>query len=345
MLSPPKKLRRWVEFRKTALKDLFIFFSVTLGAFLPARMLFYEHVTHHLIPNMGVVTAIAIIMLLLIRRGTLGFVGVSFRRQMQRFMARRTFRQVLIISIIINIYLGVVLYYMERGEFYYEPIRNKVNGVYVYLLIATEPQNWRETILNIQSEGEYPTSEAMIEVANMGGMDQRLAYADEWLNNGDYALAVTMHESNMVYDGWMSHFGTVFFVEEIETVGLWFLYRKWYFRKAENITPWCGFDKNIKKIMYVKDDNLENVRISNKLVAKFALGSIIPTVVLYIVFGLTTVQFAFITLSLFILFFGNYPKIAKIHLKPNQEKTWKRFRLLMIGMVLFMMTYLATRFL
>lgn len=337
-----KERRVWFSVRERAIKDLLIFFGVTIGVFLPARMFFYEYVTHHTIPNMGVVTAIAFLMIYLIRRGTLGFVGIAFRRQMQRFMARRTFRQVLIISIIINIYLGFVLFYMERGEFYYEPIRNQVTAVYIYSVL--DKANSHELIMNLVDQDEYPTQDAMILVGKMGNNDERLAFASEWLDNGDYALAVTMHESNMVYDGWMSHFGTVFFVEEIETVGLWFLYRKWYYQKTEGHTPWCGFDKNIKKIMFVKSDSLNNLTVSNKTTAKFVLFALSIPTALYILIGLTLLQFSFITLSLFIIFFFvMLPR--QVQLKENQMKQFKKFRLLMMGMVMFMMTYIVTQFL
>lgn len=279
---------------------------------------------------MGVVTAIAVGIFLLVRSNKLGFVGDAFRRQMQRFTARRTFRKVLIISVILNIYMGGTLYLMDRGEFHFEDERLNIEAIYVYLLTM---QGNMERIKSLIDDGSYPSAERMIEVGSWGN-STRVEYADKWLNDDDFALSVTAYETNMVYGGWPSHFNTVMFVEELEAVGLWFLYRRWYYKPTDAI-PWTGFDKNIKRIMYRKTDNLENVHLPNLLLLKFVGLSIAVGVATYILTGTTFAQTAGIILAVFATLFGALPKITRIKLKPHQRQQFKKFRFMLLGMVIF----------
>ena len=88
------KVRDFYTIRALKLNDLVIFFVVTFGVFLPVRWFFYGYVTHHVLPNLGMVTLIAVVVFLLVRSGKLGFVGRAFKRQMIRFVASRTFRRI-----------------------------------------------------------------------------------------------------------------------------------------------------------------------------------------------------------------------------------------------------------
>ena len=336
-----KKWSRWYVPRSNAIRDLLIFFGITIGAFLPARMIFYEYVTHHIFPNMGVVTVIAVVMFLLIRSDKLGFVGRAFKRQMQRFTARRTFRKVLIISIVLNVYLGATLYLMERGEFHYEEERLNIGAIYIYQLVIEERSNYQEVIRNIIDAGEYPEPERMISIGTWG-QDEMLEYASYYLHNDDFAMSVSAYESNMLYGGWPSHFNTVFFVEELEAVGLWFLYRRWYYKKTDAL-PWCGFNKHLKKVMYRKVDHIDNIRVPNKLLFRFFMISVVVGITTYIVIGLSGVQILALIFITFVLQFALLPNITSIRIYGRQKKQFAKFRMVMFAIIAFVIIYLITK--
>jgi hypothetical protein len=260
---------------------------VTFGAFLPVRWFFYGYVTHHIIPNIGMVTLFAIIIFLLIRSGKLGFVGRAFNRQMIRFAASKTFKRVLIFSLALSLYTGIPLYFMERGEFEYQEELQMFDAISIksaylrqYIVDTTEPLevggsvymgtgefcdlNTGECVIdynNITYEGykfvmlnnELPSKDVWDKVNNMTLMEG-FDHNSDLANNYDFLMSSAMHLANEQSDGWTSHFSTVWFVEQVEAVGLYFLYRRWYLKKTDS-KPWLGiYNKNLKLIMYKTKD-------------------------------------------------------------------------------------------
>lgn len=271
--------------RADKLRDLVLFFALTFGMFLPVRWFFYGYVTHNVLPNMGMVTLIAVIMFLLVRSGWLGPVGRAFDRQMRRFVASRKFRRIFIFSIALSLYTGIPLYFIERGEFHYNDEielfeANSIRSAYLRDLVATttdpifEEGTHKQFMSNIDfceirpdecilvyddlkyedysnvMLGEKMPSRETIDILNNMTLMESYAFNVEMANNYDFLMSGAMHLANESSDGWTGHFSTVWFVEEIEAVGLYFLYRRWYLKKT-GVEPWLGiFDNNLKRIMY-----------------------------------------------------------------------------------------------
>lgn len=280
---------------------------------------------------MGVVTAIAVIMFILIRSGKLGFMGDAFRRQMMRFTARRTFLKVLIISLCLSLYLGWGLYLMERGEFYYAEQRDLIGAIYIYQLVTEERIGWQDSIMEVIAEDEYPQPESLMEVGTWG-TNEMIEYATYWLNDIDFALSVTAHETNQIYGGWVSHFNTVFFVEHIETIGLWFLYKRWYHRK-EDIVPYGGFTKDIKKIAYRKagaPDSITALQISTKYVLVSVVIAVIVTIFVYILTGASLPTLLFTCLIVVAIAIMVYPRS---NLSAKHKRQFRNFRMFLIAMI------------
>lgn len=277
-----KKVLKWYTPRAYRLHDLVIFMLLTFGAFLPVRWFHYEYVTHEVLPNMGVITAIAIVMFLLVRSGKLGFVGDAFNRQMIRFAASKTFKRVLIISLALSLYTGIPLYFMERGEFEYQEELQMFDAISIrnayirsYIFENTEPVDGKSTYMtyNQLCEREPQTcimdrsaityedykftmlnhelpSEEVFDKLNTMSLNESFRYNTNLANNYDFLMSSAMHLANVQSSGWTSHFSTVWFVEQVEAVGLYFLYRRWYLKNTTN-KPWLGmFDKSLKLIMY-----------------------------------------------------------------------------------------------
>jgi len=323
-----KKFNRFYVPRQQKLHDLVIWFTLTFGAFLPVRWFFYGEVTHNLIPNIGMVTLIAIVIFLLVRSGKIGFVGRAFNRQMIRFVASRQFKRVLVFSLALSLYTGIPIVFMERGEFEYQDElqlfdANGIRSAYIRELVAntTEPifdngktgnEMHRQYMSNTEFCGiqpnkciidydelkyedyervvlvrELPPREVFDIVNNMTLMES-FDYNVRMANNYDFLLSSAMHLANVESGGWTGHFSTVWFVEEIEAVGLFFLYRRWYLKKTDS-PAWLGmFDKNVKRIMYKteKADKFYKGRATkpeDKVTIKRALGLVFVSLVVIIV--------------------------------------------------------------
>lgn len=285
-----KKFNRFYIPRQQKLNDLLIFFMVTFGAFLPVRWIFYGQVTHHVIPNIGMVTLIAVIIFLLVKSGKIGFVGRAFNRQMMRFVASRKFKKVFIFSIALSLYTGIPLLFMERGEFVWQDDimmfeANSIRSSYLrmYIVENTEPifDNGKtgnqmhktfmsntefceirpnECIINYDDLkyedyenvmlGDVLPSRETFDIVNNMTLMESFNYNVDMANNYDFLFSSAMYFANLQSDGWTGHFSTVWFVEEVEAVGLFFLYRRWYLKKTDS-PSWLGmFDKNLKMIMY-----------------------------------------------------------------------------------------------
>lgn len=332
LLKLVKKLHRWYDPRANAIRDLLIFFGVTTGAFLPARMLYYEYVTHHILPNMGVVTGIAVLMFLLVKYDKLGFVGRAFRRQMQRFTARRTFRRVLIISLIFNIYLGGTLILVERGEFHFAEERQNMNAIAVHAIVANKNPGYQEKINEMMNDGDYDI-DRMLEVSSWTEKEKVRYYVDH-VNDFDYMMSTMAHESNQLYGGWPSHFNTVFFVEYLEMVGLWFLYRRWYLIKTDSV-PWGGFNENIKKIMYKTEekDKLAELEIRPTHFMLLVIVSGIAGIIGYVFLG----KMSHVLYVIVVTMVGQliiFPKLFTFRMSPQKQKQYRRLILFCIMMII-----------
>jgi len=69
---------------KLDVKEKAIFLGVTLGVFLPVRVFFYTYVSTWWVGSFGVMTAVLILMLYLVKKEKLGYVGRVWKRQIMK---------------------------------------------------------------------------------------------------------------------------------------------------------------------------------------------------------------------------------------------------------------------
>lgn len=195
---------------KVDLKEKLIVLGVTSGIFLPVRIIFSSLVSDHWIGSVGLVSAFAIAMVILIQKKLLGKFGEIFERQMKKTIGGRTGKYVIIFAVMFSLYFGASLYFMDRGdvvfaqdkEVFYEAIVNKEK-----FTIEDIP---KEKLLG-------PINNGASEVGVISGLD--------------YALSISFAIMNDVTGGWLSHLVVVIFVEQLEVIGLLFFYRYTYREK------------------------------------------------------------------------------------------------------------------
>lgn len=190
------------------LKEKLIILGVTTGVFLPLRVFFSAYVYDHWLGSLGLVSAIGILFVVLIKKNKLGEFGKIFERQMKKTMGGKTGKYVIGFSILFLVYFGASLYFIDRGETLY----NHDMEVFYALILTGE---------------EFKVENIPIEKLN-----GPLKYADVpgfmWISSIDYGLSIAYAMMDKASEGWLSHLIVVIFVEQLEVLGLLYFYRRTY---------------------------------------------------------------------------------------------------------------------
>ncbi len=218
------------------MKQYFVVGLIMMAIFLPVRLIFYSYVTHGVASNLGVMSAIAIAMFILIEKDKLGWFGIYFKNRIRRLIFHRVIWVVVFFNILTIVIYGSFLIQIDKVE----SGQNKEEiDFYMAVLILNHTDG---TLLpdhhDLKDIGLYP-SESAIEsfragLADNSTQDRMVAtFSDDnvW-HFVDLMLAVTLYEYNENTDAWLSHFVTVIVVQEIEALWLLFFYRKVYFKKT-----------------------------------------------------------------------------------------------------------------
>ena len=187
-----------------------IVFGVMTGLLLPARLLFVEYVSDNWFGSLGIISAISILIIILVRKKKLGFFGPMFERQMYKF--QRGKRGILIFSesLFLLLVLGSMIVAIEQG-----------NSVYSDLKLQTmtdSPSINSEKIL--ESTKELNMMDWLIAFLRVPG-----AFLTAFPQ-----MSAAIASIDQSLDGWLLHFYTVGFVEYLELFGI-FIYYKIAFRK------------------------------------------------------------------------------------------------------------------
>lgn len=193
---------------KNDLKEKLIVLGVTVGLFLPVRLFFSAYITDHWIGSLGIMSAIAILLVILIKRKKLGWFGIIFEKQMRRTVGSKTGKYLIGFAIFFLVYFGATLMFIDRG-----------NTIY-----AEDAETFYQAIMekgghNINDLSSY----------NLVG--PQLASFEDAQNfniiyNLDYMFSIAYSVMNEMSNGWLEHLVIIMTVEQIELIGLLIFYRK-----------------------------------------------------------------------------------------------------------------------
>ena len=193
---------------KQDLKEKLIILGITTGVFLPLRVFFSSYVYDHWLGSLGLVSALGIVFVILIKKNKLGEFGRIFERQMKKTIGGKTGKYIIGFSILFLVYFGGSLYFIDRGET-------------VYL-------HDKEIFFEIISTGEKFTVDD-IPVNELHGPELFVGVDSlMWISSLDYGLSVAYAVMDEATDGWLSHLIVVIFVEQLEVLGLLYFYRRTY---------------------------------------------------------------------------------------------------------------------
>lgn len=189
-------------------KDFFVVAAVMTGLLIPVRLLFVEYVSDSTWGSLGVISVISVTVVVLAKKGKLGWFGRMFENEMTRMTRGK--RQVFVFCwlTMLAIYFSVSIVAIDQGMTIYH---DETMRIYE---IVQEKYNLdfekTDTVINTLEPG-----------AITAGVDD---YADAMINNFQ-VVAITQGILNVASNGFLLHFHTVFLVETVEVLGVFIFYK------------------------------------------------------------------------------------------------------------------------
>jgi len=192
---------------KKDLKEKIIVLGVTVGLFFPVRIFFSVYVSEHWLGSLGVMSALAILLVVLIKKKKLGWFGIIFEKQMRKTVGGKTGKYLIGFAIFFLVYFGATLFFIDRG-----------NNTYF--------DDKEIFYLAIMEEGGYNINDlSSYELIGPKLISQKDFQNFEVLGNIDYMFSIAYAVMNDMSEGWLEHVVMVMVVEQIELIGLLFVYR------------------------------------------------------------------------------------------------------------------------
>lgn len=175
-------------------------YLILASILFPTRLVLVRFVSDNWFVSFGVMISISVVLIYLTKKGKLGWFGRAFHRQM--FKIHRGKRRYFIYTqvILVTLYFGVSIFAIESGNVFVE-----------------EKQEVKEKI-GTENIDEF-MSEKEIELTPKDFLFGVYVLFYIILFRFDI-FAVIMSTLNDMTDGYMLHMSTVFFVEEIELIGI-----------------------------------------------------------------------------------------------------------------------------
>ena len=187
-----------------------IVFGVMTGLLLPARLLFVEYVSDNWFGSLGIISAISISVIILVKKKKFGFFGPIFERQIHKFQKGKRGLVVFGESIFLLLILGVMIFAIDQGNPVYSDLK--------FQNIKNAPSDSAEQIL--ESANDLDASDWVI-----GFLMAPVMFITAFPQ-----MSAGIASVDQSLDGWLMHFYTVGFVEYLELFGI-LIYYKISFRK------------------------------------------------------------------------------------------------------------------
>ena len=197
----------------TVRMEAVIVFLVMTGIFLPVRFLFVTFVSDHWFGSFGIVSAVAIIMVILAKKEKLGKFGQMFQRQMMKIHTGKR-RKLIYTHLALSVFLtGLFIVSINLGNTIYVDQKNEIiqiaesNGESL-----TEPADMQRLTQELK---EVPLDQLL---ASLAAMPILLIYQFPY-------FAGLMAIENDLTSKFFLHFSTIGFVEALEMIGVLIFYK------------------------------------------------------------------------------------------------------------------------
>lgn len=200
---------------KNDIKEKLIVLGATIGLLLPIRLFFSTQVSENWLGSLGIMSIMAIFLVVLIKRKKLGTFGVMFERQMRKTVGGRAGKYLIGFAIFFLVYFGATLMFIERGSTIYAE-----DAEIFYLAIMEKGGHSIDNLSTYELIGPQLADKS---VQNIGAIASL-----------DYMFSISYSVMNDMSDGWLEHLLVIMSVEQIELIGLLIFYRN-LFKPIQNV--------------------------------------------------------------------------------------------------------------
>lgn len=188
------------------LKEKCILVGVSAGIFLPFRLLVSQYFAEHWLGNLGFATAVTILMLYLIKKNKLGRLGEILKNQIRKTIWGKSSRLIIFVLLGFMVYFGTVIVLVNQGNTIYHEDKEAL----FQDIFNKEPGQMPQLSLNGPG----------INDSEFAGLAQ-IRYIE-------YVFALSFAILNDLTGDWLASIHLILFMEQVEMVGLFWLYRKMF---------------------------------------------------------------------------------------------------------------------
>ncbi len=187
------------------LKEKCILIGVSAGIFLPFRLLASQYLAEHWLGNLGFATSVSLLLLFLTKKNKLGKFGEILKNQIRKTVWGRSSGLIIFLLLGFTIYFGSVIILVNQGNTIY---RDDKEALFQDIF------NKESANSNLKINGPGTNSEEFI------GFSQ-IRYAE-------YVFAISYAILNDLTGDWLASIHLILFMEQVEMIGLFWLYRKMF---------------------------------------------------------------------------------------------------------------------
>lgn len=178
--------------------------AVFTGIFLPVRLLFYTYVSQYWLGSFGVMTILLVSLLYLSSRGKLGWLGKIISKHVLRFSKSKLGLVTISSSLFILYFFGNVIYGIEFAP---EPLKQTISAE-----LESQGINTMQDVTTNAPRTHFEPAELVLGLL--------LLMIPNPVVHSIYGII------NDMSNGWVMHFSTVIFIEQLEVLGM-VVYFRW----------------------------------------------------------------------------------------------------------------------
>lgn len=187
------------------IKEKCILIGISAGIFLPFRLLAGQYLTEHWLGNIGFATSVSLLMLFLTKKNKLGRCGEILKNQIRKTVWGKSSRLIIFLLLGFMTYFGSVIILVNQG-----------NTVY---------QEDKEALFQDIFNKESATSQLKLNGPSMNS-GEFIGFSQ--IRYIEYVFSLSYAILNDLTSDWLVSIHLILFMEQVEMVGLFWLYRKMF---------------------------------------------------------------------------------------------------------------------
>ena len=187
------------------LKEKLVLIGVSAGIFLPFRLVASQYLAEHWLGNLGFATLVSLLLLYLTKKDKLGRFGEILKNQIRKMVWGKSSGVIIFLLLGFMVYFGSVIVLVNQGNTTYRDDKEAL----FHDIISKESSS---SHLKLNGPGTNAGEFAVISQARYT----------------EYVFAISYSILNDMTGDWLASIHLVLFMEQVEMVGLFWLYRKMF---------------------------------------------------------------------------------------------------------------------